>query len=140
MAYAYIFDRDPAKYKPSDARKKRARQAALALAGLIIGAVNGIFGAGGGMLAVPALTFIAGLDVKKAHATAIVVILPLCAVSALVYGLRGSFDMGIVAPTCIGVAAGGILGALLLKKLNTDALCFVFYALMLIAGIRMIMP
>ena len=78
------------------------------------------------MLAVPALSFICGFDDKHSHATAIAVILPLCLVSTIVYALRGSFELAIVAPTVIGVALGGIAGALLLKKLSNDVISFLF--------------
>lgn len=114
------------------------RKIALILAGLFIGAINGLLGAGGGMLTVPALTFIAGLDEKSAHATAIAVILPLCLISSIVYSVGSNFDVTIVLPTVTGVTLGGILGALLLKKLSGDAVSFIFYALMIFAGLKML--
>lgn len=105
---------------------------------VFIGVVNGLFGAGGGMLAVPCLTYIGGLDEKSAHATAIAAILPLCLVSAIVYALKGSCRNEVILPVVIGVTAGGIFGALLLKKLSSDVVSFVFYALMTFAGFKMI--
>lgn len=126
------------KYNRPDAKSIKRRKAVIALAGVFIGIVNGIFGAGGGMLAVPALSFIFGYDDKHSHATAIAVILPLCLVSTIVYALRSSFDWGIILPTVIGVIAGGIIGALLLKRLSNDIISFLFYGLMLFAGIKMI--
>ena len=88
----------------------------------------------------PVLTFVAGLNEQRAHATAIAVILPLCAISAIAYAVTGGYDYAVIAPTVCGVLAGGVLGALLLKKLSGDALTFIFYGLMLFAGIKMIMP
>lgn len=126
------------KYNRPTARSLKKRRLLMALAGVFIGAVNGIFGAGGGMLAVPVLTFIGGLDDRHSHATAIAVILPLCALSTAVYAVRSSFDWGVIIPTVIGVFAGGIAGALLLKKLSGDILPFLFYGLMLFAGLKMI--
>lgn len=105
---------------------------------VFIGVVNGLFGAGGGMLAVPCLTYIGGLDEKRAHATAIAAILPLCLVSAIVYALGESCKNEVILPVVIGVTAGGIFGALLLKKLSSDVVSFVFYALMTFAGFKMI--
>lgn len=105
---------------------------------VFIGVVNGLFGAGGGMLAVPCLTYIGGLDEKSAHATAIAAILPLCLVSAIVYALGESCKNEVILPVVIGVTAGGIFGALLLKKLSSDVVSFVFYALMTFAGFKMI--
>lgn len=105
---------------------------------VFIGVVNGLFGAGGGMLAVPCLTYIGQLDEKSAHATAIAAILPLCLVSAIVYALKESCQNEVILPVVIGVTAGGIFGALLLKKLSSDVVSFVFYALMTFAGFKMI--
>lgn len=125
----------------TDEQKRQAsgkKKAAMILAGLFIGAVNGLFGAGGGMLAVPWLTYIGSLDEKSAHATAIALILPLCLVSSIAYGVGASFENGVILPTVLGVTIGGILGACLLKKLSSNVVSFLFYALMLFAGLKMI--
>lgn len=125
----------------TDEQKRRAsgkKKVAMILAGLFIGAVNGLFGAGGGMLAVPCLTYIGSLDEKSAHATAIALILPLCLVSSIAYGVGASFENGVILPTVLGVTIGGILGACLLKKLSSNVVSFLFYALMLFAGLKMI--
>lgn len=121
---------------PAPAEKKK-RRAVLVLCGAAIGVVNGLFGAGGGMLAVPVLAAAAGLPQKKAHATAIAVILPLCLVSTVVYAVRGDFGTDVILPTVLGVLAGGIAGAALLKKLSAPVLNLLFYGLMLFAGIKM---
>lgn len=107
-------------------------------AALAVGALNGLFGGGGGMLVVPVLTFLCGLDVKKAHATAIVTILPLCLVSAAVYWKAGFYDWNVGIWTTLGVIGGGILGSMGLKKLSSQTLSVLFYGLMLAAGIKML--
>ena len=126
------------KYNRPSAKSVKRRRLFAMLAGGFIGIVNGIFGAGGGMLAVPALSYILGFDERHSHATAIAVILPLCLVSTIVYALRSSFDFGVVIPTVIGVIVGGVLGALLLKKLSNDIISFLFYGLMLFCGLKML--
>ena len=126
------------KYNRQRQKLSKGRQIAVILAGLAIGVVTGLFGAGGGMLTVPALTFIAKLDEKHSHATAIAVILPLCLISSVVYALGATFENGVVLPTVIGVTIGGAIGALLLKKMSNGAISFLFYALMLFAGLKMI--
>ena len=125
------------KYAVANPATRMRRKALLVVCGLLVGAVNGLFGAGGGMLAVPVLTFAAGLNGKKAHATAIALILPLCLVSTVVYALNADIDAGTLLPTAAGVLAGGVLGAVALKKLSVPALNFLFYGLMLFAGIKM---
>ena len=46
---------------------KKGKNIKLALSGVAVGAVNGMFGAGGGMLAVPLLKRV-GLTQREAHA------------------------------------------------------------------------
>ena len=112
---------------------------ALIFGGLFIGFVNGLFGAGGGMLAVPLLTMVALLNVKRAHATAILVILPLCAVSSVVYLMRGVDGGDAFTPTIIGVVLGGVLGAFALKKCSNVFLQILFYGVMFLAGMKMML-
>lgn len=126
------------KYNPPRQNASVKRKIAMCLVSLFIGAINGLFGAGGGMLAVPCLTYVWGLDEKSAHATAIAVILPLCLVSSIVYALKGNYEPSVILPTVIGVTIGGIVGALLLKKMSANAVSFLFYALMTFAGFKMI--
>jgi uncharacterized membrane protein YfcA len=121
-------------------QKKKMKKMSLlmAVAGLFIGFVNGLFGAGGGMLAVPVLTVVAGLNMKRSHATAILVILPLCAVSSVVYLSKGIDGGDVFLPTILGVVLGGIFGAYALKKCSNIFLQILFYGVMLLAGIKMV--
>ncbi len=108
------------------------------LSGALTGAVNGLFGGGGGMVAVPVLCGVLGYDNRSAHATAILLIAPVCAVSAAVYIINGYFSADIIIPAALGMAAGGIPGALFLNKLPVKLINAVFVAVMLAAGIRML--
>ena len=111
----------------------------LALAGAFIGFINGFFGGGGGMIAVPSLTLILKQEQKISHATALAVILPLTLVSAIAYLASGkaSFELGNTLATTISVTVGGVLGAMLLKKANNKILSKIFAVLMLVAGVKM---
>ena len=90
------------------------------------------------MLAVPAYTVLLGVDERRAHATAVAAILPLSTISAAIYIANGNFDPSFGYFVSGGVIIGGIAGSLLLKKINTKLLEFVFYGVMLAAGIRML--
>lgn len=102
--------------------------------GVAVGAANSLFGGGGGMLAVPLLQK-TGLDEKRAHATAILVILPISLISFLIYAFRGLSDFTVLIPTALGVIGGGALGAKLLGKLPVRAVNLTFAFLQLAAGI-----
>ena len=103
------------------------------LCGVAVGAANSLFGGGGGMLAVPLLNK-TGYDEKTAHATAILVILPVSLFSFLLYYFRGFYEYSVLIPTAIGVTAGGFLGAKLLGKMPTKTVNLVFAILQALAG------
>ncbi len=126
-----------AKYKIESKPKRSLRKFFLSLGGAAIGFINGYFGAGGGMLAVPLLKHASKLSIKQAHATAIAVILPLSVVSSIVYVKSGAFDSNIFSPVLIGTIIGGVIGALLLNVLQNKIISTIFYLVMLIAGVRL---
>ena len=90
------------------------------------------------MIAVPLLTK-TGLDEKRAHATAILVILPISLTSFFFYAFRGLYDVNVLIPTAIGVTAGGFLGAKLLGKLPTKTVNLLFAALQAAAGLFLLL-
>lgn len=110
----------------------------LILCGAVIGFVNGFFGGGGGMIAVPVLERVLKNKTKTAHATAILIILPLCIVSAIIYIISGYFKLKIGLSAGAGVIAGGVLGAVLLSKLNNKVIRIIFAVIMTAVGFKMV--
>ena len=109
-----------------------------ALLGILTGIINGMLGAGGGTIAVPALKKV-GLDKKEAHANAVAVILPLALFSAFLYLYEGRVtltDPLIYIPSGI---AGAVLGTFIMKKITAKNLGRLFGAFMIFAGVRMIL-
>ena len=99
----------------------------LLLAGLVSGFFTGLVGVGGGFLIVPALVLVAGLPMRRATATSLVLI----AVSAF-SGFAGYWFMwpepgGPPVPWLIvtGVTVAGILGMLGAVSVPTPAGCFI---------------
>lgn len=109
-----------------------------ALIGGLCGVANGFFGGGGGMIAVPLMIYALKIKTKVAHATAILVILPITVVSAIIYTAKGSLDFNLLIPVGLGVTAGGIIGAKLLGKLKVKAVTVIFSLVMLFAGIKLL--
>ena len=107
------------------------------LGGVAIGGATSVFGGGGGMVAVPLLGGF-GLEQRKAHATAILVILPVAALSFLLYAIEGLYDFSVLIPTALGVTAGGWLGAYFLDKLPIKIVHFIFCFLQLAAGVYLL--
>lgn len=110
----------------------------LILLGIFVGFANGFLGAGGGMLLVPCAIAILKMDTKVAHATAILIILPICVASGIIYILKGGFDFNVFLPCIIGTLIGGILGTFLLSKLKNDIITLIFSLVMISAGVIMI--
>ncbi len=104
--------------------------------GLGAGLINGLLGAGGGMLAVPLLRK-SGLSTKQAHASSIAIILPLSVLSAALYLADGRVALSdplIYIPFGL---LGAFLGAKLMQKINVRVLRGIFGAFMLWSAWRM---
>ncbi|MBO5215772.1 MAG: TSUP family transporter [Clostridia bacterium] len=118
--------------------KKFFMNALIVLVSSAIGFVNGFFGGGGGMLLVPLLEKVMKCPVKKSHATAIAIILPISIAGAITYVINGFFDVGAVISVSGGCVVGGIVGALLLKKLPSQIVGLVFSLAMLAVAVKLV--
>ena len=107
-------------------------------AGLLIGTINSLLGAGGGLITVPWLNA-QGLQQQKAQATSTFVILPLSALSTILYFKQGIFSFQDAWVFLPGGIIGAVLGGIFLKKIPAKALKLLFCAFMLYAGVRMIL-
>ncbi|HHY23761.1 MAG TPA: sulfite exporter TauE/SafE family protein [Clostridiaceae bacterium] len=106
--------------------------------GLATGLINGLFGSGGGTIAVPAMVLLLDVDEHKAHATAISIILPLTIISAFFYIKNKYVDWNITWKVILGGITGGYIGAKLLNICPASILRRIFAAFMIFAAIRML--
>lgn len=98
---------------------KHRKYIGMVLAGLGAGAVNGFFGAGGGMVLVPLLSLLTDLEEDDIFASSIAIILPVCIVSLAATTITGTVAWDAALPWLFGSAIGGILAALWGKKIPT---------------------
>lgn len=105
--------------------------------GAVIGFINGFLASGGGIAAVLFLEKVLKTETKKAHATAIAVILPLSLASVLVYGIGGYKDWSLVFKAAAGGMLGAALGAKILNRMPKKYIKTIFGVVMIIAGVRM---
>lgn len=107
------------------------------LGGFGAGVINGLLGAGGGMVVVPLLSAL-WVRGKKSHATALMVIVPLSLVSVVLYLVQGRVTVMDALPWLPGSLLGAYLGSRLMPKISTGWLKLVFGGLMLWGGIRLL--
>ncbi|MBO7508123.1 MAG: sulfite exporter TauE/SafE family protein [Clostridia bacterium] len=139
MQKQHFFQKNQSDEQSKSSKSLSKKQIILSLiCGGLVGFLNGFFGGGGGMFVVPILIYLLGLNDKQAHATAIFVILPISVASSVVYLLNNSVNFFNLSFVCLGFVVGGILGAILLAKINNKVLRITFAIIMIIAGIKML--
>lgn len=110
----------------------------IAIGGLA-GVVNGLFGAGGGLLLVPLFMSRCQLAPKTAFATSLCVTLCLSIVSLTVYLFRGDVDPAAALPYAIGGVVGGLLAGLFMKRMRIKWLRVLLGLFLLYGGIKAVM-
>ena len=105
--------------------------------GTVIGAVNGFFGAGGGLVCIPILMKLK-LERKEAHANAVAVILPITIASATLYALKGRVDIIDSLIYLPGGVIGAVIGTYIMKKISPKLIKKLFSLFMIWAGWRLI--
>jgi uncharacterized protein len=105
--------------------------------GVAAGVLSGLFGIGGGILLVPALSLVLGLDHVEAEATSLLAIIPVAAVGAWRQKSYGNLDVrsGLTIGAFAAVAA--VVGVALVNVLPVEVVRYAFAALMLYVAWRM---
>ncbi len=109
------------------------------LCGAFAGAVNGLFGAGGGSVLLPLLRRFQLLNDRKLFASGLAVMLPISAVSLLCSLSDGAKIPVQALPCCLGGTLGGILAGLLFRKAPLRLLHGIFGLLLLWGGLRQLL-
>lgn len=121
------------------------------LIGALTGFVNGLLGAGGGIVLIYLLRFaqkrfshVTGrvnypTDSKDIFANALAVTLPLSLFSATQYAAAGRLSLGAFSPLILPSLLGGVVGGWLLDRLKLPFVRTLFSLLVLISGIFMIL-
>lgn len=111
------------------------RKILLSIAGSAAGLVNGLFGAGGGMVLVPMLGEKSGLTEEERFPASVAIIAPICIVSLLFSG-KWNLRFSQVLPYLLGSALGGIAAGLWGQRIPTIWLHRFLGVLILWGGIR----
>ena len=108
----------------------------LAAAGGAAGAINGLFGAGGGMLLVPLLTLFSNIRDEEIFPTSVSIILPICVISLLFRAETVMTALHIGLPYLLGSIPGGLIAVYLSGRIPVKWLHRGLGILILWGGIR----
>lgn len=108
----------------------------IALSGVAAGAVNGLFGAGGGMILVPLLTAVTDLEDDAVFPSSVSIILPMSLISLLIGSTGTALPWQEALPYLLGSLGGGILAGITGNKIPVKWLHRILGVLIIWGGIR----
>jgi len=119
-------------------RISRTRRIAIAVViGVLSGFVAGLFGVGGGVLIVPALVLVLGMEQRLAHGTSLAAIVPIALAGVTGYVRSGSVDWPAVVILVGGAALGAVVGTHALHRLPQRVLRAVFSVYLLATAVTL---
>jgi len=108
------------------------------LVGLVVGIVSGVVGIGGGILFIPALIWLAGMDQHKAQGTSLGALLaPVGILAFWEYYRKGNADLRIALLLAAGFVIGGFFGAVGAQHIPELWLRRIFALTLILVGGRM---
>ena len=120
-------------HEPSSPR----RVVALIVVGVFGGLLSGAFGVGGGIIMVPLLIWLTGMDQRRAAATSLVAIIPTAVAGTIQYGIQGEVDVVAGLLVAVGGVGGSLIGTKLLRTLSLGWLRWLFIALLVLVAVRL---
>lgn len=106
--------------------------------GALAGCMSGLFGVGGGVVIVPALSLLTRMDQRLAHGTSLAATGPLALAGLVGYAIAGKVDWVVAALILIGSLAGAWLGTSMLRGWSTKWLTYGFAILLVATAVRML--
>ena len=107
--------------------------------GLAAGLLAGLLGIGGGVVMVPAMVLIMGLDQHVAQGTSLLVIIPAAAAGSFTHHRHGRLALRDAAALAVGGVLGAILGSVTALSLDDQLLRRLFALFILAVAGRLLM-
>jgi uncharacterized protein len=106
--------------------------------GVLVGVVSALFGVGGGVVMVPFMVLVLGLQQQVAEGTSLLVIIPTSMVGFLAHRRERFGSVNHAALLGLGGVLGSFAGASLALSLPAETLQSVFGVLVIAVGVRLI--
>lgn len=116
----------------------RGRIAILMTIGLFAGFCAGLFGVGGGIVLLPLLVLVLGLEQRRASGTTLAAMLPTSIAGTASYAAQGNVDWVAGLVLIIGAVSGSLIGTWLLHRLSQGVLRWFFIVFLIAVAIRML--
>ena len=108
------------------------------LIGVCAGVLGGMFGIGGGILIVPALTYLLAFSQKKAQGTSLVALLaPVGILGVMNYAKAGNIDWRAGITIALGFIGGAFFGSKVSLSMDENLLRKVFAGFLILVGIQL---
>lgn len=109
------------------------------LIGLVAGILAGMLGIGGGIISIPAMVLILGVEQHTAQGTALSVIVLTALAGSIIHWRQGNVNTRVAPHIILGAIAFSLLGAWISHLLASTFLTMAFGSLLLFVGTRMIL-
>lgn len=106
--------------------------------GLAAGLLSAVLGVGGGIIMVPAMVMLLGVDAKVAVGTSLAVIIPTAITGVWRHYSYGNVDVKTAALLAVGAVIGAYFGALLAQSLPDQLVKRLFALLMVVTAVKLV--
>lgn len=108
------------------------------LLGLLAGVLSGLFGIGGGVVIVPGLILLGGLEIHTALGTSLgALLLPVGLLGALEYYRAGNVNVAAAGLVALGLFLGAYAGARIGLEIAPTALTRLFAVFLVVVAVRL---
>lgn len=123
-----------------DGRRSRAAETiAMVGAGILVGALTGLFGVGGGFVIVPVLTLVMGRNLPTAIATSLVIVAGNAAIAVVLRG-ASAVDGAVAVAFTVPMLAGSLVGSRVAGRLDPERSLRAFAAVLVLVAAGNALP
>jgi uncharacterized membrane protein YfcA len=121
-----------------EGRIRNLKIVSLVLIGFLTSVLSGLLGIGGGVILIPAMVYLLGMNQHRAHGTSLAVMSPVVLFSAIFYSRHGFVNWVVAIELMVGGIIGAAIGARICNRLSAGNLRGYFGLLVGFVGIRML--